>query len=250
MDDSELFALGTMTNSSPAMFDRRRRILSETRHMIEEGGLEGFSIRDLCRRADVSSRTIYNAFGSKEAVVALAIKAYFDAFYRRMGFDLDSVTFEGALQRQLTTTLRNLELPNYLHAVAALYFSPTLDAGIRTVLLDMGTRSWLPWLANIRFARQVERWVEIERLAADLSDIQFAKVHQWGLGALSDDAFVEETVRSVLSHLAGSLRGEARASVRNTLIDLGQRNGSWTATRNYAVTQLTKCLVSDCDGKV
>jgi AcrR family transcriptional regulator len=227
MDDVELFALGTMTNSSQTMFDRRRRILHEARRMIGECGIGEFNIRELSRRAEVSSRTIYNAFGGKENVIALAIRAYFDSFHALMTFRSDASLYSGAIERLLATTLRNLQIPNYIHAVASLYFSPTLDNRIRKVLLEIGAKPWLIWLRTIQLTRQLEQWVQIDRLVVDLSDLQYAKVHEWGLGALSGDAFLRSTVDAVSSHLLGTTRGEARMMVRRTLLEMHADTTGW-----------------------
>lgn len=227
MDDDALFALGTMTHSSPAMFERRRRILREARRMIGEGRPDDFNIRELCRRAGVSSRTVYNAFGGKEAVIALAIKDYFEAFHQSMRFVSDEDSLEGALERAMAATLRNLQIPNYLRAVTALYFSPTLDPRIRHVLLDIGRRQWLAWLQLLRSRRQLERGIEPEQIAADLSDLQFAKVHQWGLGVLPGDRLVDATALSVLTHVAGATRGAVRIAVRARLNALGRDTAEW-----------------------
>ncbi|MBY8824352.1 TetR/AcrR family transcriptional regulator [Sphingomonas colocasiae] len=227
MDDDALFALGTMTNSSPAMFERRRRILREARRMIGEGRMDDFNIRELCRRAEVSSRTVYNAFGGKEAVIALAIRDYFEAFHQSMTFVSDEDSFDGALERVMAATLRNLQIPNYLRAVTALYFSPTLDPQIRRVLLDIGRRQWFAWLRQVRSRRQLERGIDPEQMAVDLSDLQFAKVHQWGLGALAEDQLVDVTACSVLTHVAGATRGEARASVRAKLQAMNRGTPAW-----------------------
>ena len=227
MNDVAIFALGSMTNSSPAMFDRRRRILREARLMIGEVRIDDFNIRELCRRADVSSRTIYNAFGGKEAVIALAISEYYEAFHRAMTFDHPSDTFDGAVERFLAQILRSLQIPNYLHAVAALYFSPTIDPAIRAVLLGSGVRAWQYWLAEMRVRRQIEKGVDVGALLIDLSDIQFAKVHQWGLGAIADDRLLATTVTSVLTHLAGATRGAARDAVRQTTAELRDARPTW-----------------------
>ena len=227
MDDDALFALGAMTHSSPAMFERRRRILREARRMIGAGRLDDFNIRALCRRAGVSSRTVYNAFGGKEAVIALAIKDYFEAFHQSMLFLSAEDSFEGALERVMAATLRNLQIPNYLHAVTALYFSPTLDPRIRHVLLDIGRRQWLPWLQLLRSRRQLERGIEPEPMAVDLSDLQFAKVSQWGLGALAGDRLVNATALSALTHVAGATRGAARVAVRQWLDALVRDTPEW-----------------------
>lgn len=227
MDDAALFALGTMTHGSPAMFDRRRRILREARRMIGEVRIDDFNIRELCHRASVSSRTVYNAFGSKETVIALAITDYFEAFRRSMTFVAAADRFEGAFERTMAATLRNLQIPNYLHAVTALYFSPTIDLEIREALLDIARRSWLPWLATLRGKRQLERGIDPEALSAELSDMQFAKVHQWGLGVLDDDAMVGATARGVLTQIAGATRGEARGAVRAMLDELNKETPVW-----------------------
>ncbi len=229
MDDDALFALGTMTHSSPAMFERRRRILREARRMIGTGRMDDFNIRELCRRAEVSSRTVYNAFGGKEAVIALAIKDYFEAFHQSMTFVASEDSFEGALERAMAATLRNLQIPNYLHAVTALYFSPTLDPQIRNVLLDIGRRQWFAWLRQVRSRRQLERGVDPEQLAIDLSNLQFAKVHQWGLGEVADDRLVDVTASSVLTHVAGATRGEARVAVRAQIDALSRDTAEWRA---------------------
>lgn len=227
MDDHALFALGTMTNSSPAMFERRRRILREARRMIGRGRIDDFNIRELCRRADVSSRTIYNAFGGKETVIALAINDYFESFHDAMMFAAPADTFEGALERQVATTLRNLQIPTYLHAVTALYFSPTLDLQISKVLRAIGQRPWLPWLQSLRCKRQIERGVDSVDAATDLSDIQFAKVHQWGVGEIADDHLLGATMRSVLTYASGAVRGEARARVRKAAEAMDRDSPEW-----------------------
>lgn len=227
MDDEALFALGTMTHSSPAMFERRRRILREARRMIGTGGMDDFNIRELCRRAEVSTRTVYNAFGGKEALVALAIKDYFDAFHKTMTFVANQESFEGALERTMAATLRNLQIPNYFFAVAALHFSPTLDPQIRRVLLDIGRRQWSAWLRNARSRKQLEPGVDIEQLTVDLLDLQFSKVHRWGLGELAEDRLIDVTAASVLTCVAGATRGEARAAVRATLDALSRSTPEW-----------------------
>lgn len=228
MDDTEIFALGNMTNSSQAMFERRRRILDEARRMIGRDGLEAFNIRDLCERAGVASRTLYYAFDSRENIIALAIKGYFEAFDSKIGIGESLSSFEGALAHQVTTTVRNREIPNYLRAVAALYFSPSLHADIRRVMLEIGTRSWRPWVQTIGLGRQLRRGVQVDRLLLDLSNLQFAKVHEWGLDELSDEAFLDRTLDAVLLLLLGATKGAALKDVRDAY-DQIQRSPDYKA---------------------
>jgi AcrR family transcriptional regulator len=245
MDDTEIFALGNMTNSSQAMFERRRRILDEARRMIGRGGLEAFNIRDLCEKAGVASRTLYYAFDSKENIIALAIKGYFEAFDSKIGIGESLSSFEGALAHQVTTTVRNQEIPNYLRAVAALYFSPSLHPDIRRVMLEIGTRSWRPWLQAVGLGRQLRRGVQVDRMLIDLSNLQFAKVHEWGLGELSDDAFLDRTLDAVLLLLLGATKGAALKDVRESYDQLQRSPGfkdSLIETAHTRIMALSKTL--------
>ena len=67
-----------LTYASPAIRARRRRIQDETRKMIAERGVAGFSMDDLSKRAKVAKRTLYNAFQTKERIIAVAIKESFE----------------------------------------------------------------------------------------------------------------------------------------------------------------------------
>ncbi|WP_420363506.1 TetR/AcrR family transcriptional regulator [Curtobacterium aetherium] len=47
----------------------RRRMVAEARRAVVDGGLQGFTIEQLCERVGVSRRTFFNHFASKEDVV-------------------------------------------------------------------------------------------------------------------------------------------------------------------------------------
>ncbi|MGE4322456.1 MAG: TetR/AcrR family transcriptional regulator [Sphingobium sp.] len=220
MDDSEIYALGGMTNSSKAMFERRRRILSVTTRMIETEGLEGFNIRALSDRAKVAPRTIYNAFGSKEGLMALAISRSFTRFHERIGYDARADTIEGVMDRWLTAVLRNLENRNFPRAVTALYFSPTAHPMIREAIEKLGANAFRGWFDRLFLERQLDRGVSVDLLARDMSNLQFAILHEWCSGSLSDEGLAPRLVESGLIHLSGVTRGAARTDVRAYLTDL------------------------------
>lgn len=212
--DMELLALQKMINSSEAMFDRRRRILREARRMISESGLEMLNMRDLGRRSDVSTKTIYNAFGSKEMVIALAIYTYFEKFVTHTQFDEDAHTFTGALARQTTSTLRDIDIPNYMRAVIALYFSPTVHPTIHAVLIDLATRSWLGWLKGVEDRRELHPGVVVRELLVDLSNVQYGRIHEWSTGGIDDEVFMRRSLSSVLLLLMGATVGDAHDEIR------------------------------------
>jgi TetR/AcrR family transcriptional regulator, cholesterol catabolism regulator len=205
----ELLAVGKMINSSEAMFDRRRRILSEARKMISRGGLESFNMRDLGARAGVSTRTIYNAFTSKEMVVALAIHVYYESFVSHVMYTGDAHSFRGALARQVTSTLRDVDIPHYMKALVALFYSPTLHPDIESVLLDLASRSWVPWLRRLQAARQIRRGVDLDDLIDELASIQYGRIQKWCRGQHDADEFLNKTLADVLLLIMGATTGRA-----------------------------------------
>ncbi len=219
-ENLEILALRNMINSSEAMFDRRRRILREARQIISEQGLEDLNMRELSRRAAVSTKTIYNAFGSKETVIALAIYTYFQQFISHMHFSRDSADFEGALSRQTTSTLRDVDIPNYMKALVALYFSTTLHPAIRAVLLDLATRSWIDWLNIVEDRRELESGVVLRELLIDLSNLQYGRIQEWCSGLVDDDIFVRKSLSGILLLLMGATCGKTRVQVQKTFFAL------------------------------
>jgi len=53
---------------------RRDRIIAITRELIAELGIESITMRDLAQRCSVAVATLYNQFGSREAIIAEALR--------------------------------------------------------------------------------------------------------------------------------------------------------------------------------
>src|SRR5690349_19718585 len=68
----------------------RRAILIATAELVRERGFDGVTIEEISRVADISPRTFFNYFGSKEEAVAgelpvLPDQSYLDAFIADRG---------------------------------------------------------------------------------------------------------------------------------------------------------------------
>src|SRR6266851_1962676 len=103
--------------SSRSIAERRRRILREARKLLAERGIEGFAVRELCRRAEVAQRTLYNAFQSKDRVIALAIREAYEEVNQRFRYRTSAETLEGFLDRLTSVHERNFRARNYTDAV-------------------------------------------------------------------------------------------------------------------------------------
>src|SRR5258708_5157752 len=123
--------------ASPAIVERRRRILKETRKMIAEVGVQGFSVRELCVRSHVALRTLYNAFHSKDRLIAIAIREAYDDVERSIEYTTSAETLEGIINRLTFINTRNMGARNYTKAVASLYFAPDVGEDIWLALQHM-----------------------------------------------------------------------------------------------------------------
>ncbi len=239
MRDNDLYELGNMSSSSPAMFQRRRRILSEVRRLV---GLHGadFSVRELCDRAQIAPNTLYNAFGSKDAVIALAVLGYFEGFFARTEFIHPSDSFEGVMERNIAGALRNIELPQYVHAVAKLYFSDSENLSLRPDFDRLVGRFFLPWLERLRLERQLVKGVDLKRVPGNMAAILFAQVLEWRAGRLDDIGFLDARTDAILCYLGGLTKGDAERSIRKALADFGGKRLNYNAMVKHASGAVAK----------
>ena len=194
--------------SSRHIQERRRRILKEARRMIAENGLENFSIRTLCKNADVAQRTLYNAFQNKERIIAMAIREAYEDVNKYMKYRTSATTLEGIVDRLIFVNTRNLRAANYTRAVTAIYFSPAAKRDVWNVLRDMVFLNLRQWLKAAAKRGGLHDWVDTEEVAADIANLEYATIHDWALGRLSDEQYVKRLVLTVLSLIAGVTRGE------------------------------------------
>lgn len=219
-DDLAIASFGTMVRGSAAMFARRRRILSVARRMMAEGGAEGLAMRELARRADVSLRTLYNAFGSKERLIVAAIRQYFDRFLRAVCDDRDPYHFQSVIETIIAINLRNQQIRPYLAALVAINFSPLSDPAIRVELRRTAAGFLLPWLEFAHASGQLAPGTDIQRVTTNLANLQYAMNQEWLSGVLADDVFVPTILDGVLTYLRGCLRNEAAREAETLLADI------------------------------
>jgi AcrR family transcriptional regulator len=205
------------TYSSPAILARRRRILEETRRLIAEQGLVNFNMNELCKRAGVAKRTLYNAFQTREQMIAIAISEYFQDYVDRIPYTAPPGTLHHNLERLISVSRRNVRIRNYIRAIMSIFFSADANSDIWRTMQGMATRPTLEWLANLAAKRQLQPWVDMHRLAADLVRLEYAVVNDWSLGRIGDEELTPHLLTSFLTVAAGATRGAANAEIREAI---------------------------------
>ncbi|WJS98722.1 TetR/AcrR family transcriptional regulator [Novosphingobium humi] len=211
------------TYASPAIIERRRRILEETRQVIAENGITALNMNDIGRRAGVAKRTLYNAFQTRERMIAAAIQEYFEEYVSRITFAQPSGTLLHNLERMISVVQRNRRIPNYIRAIMSLYFSPEVDEDIWLAMHSMATRQNRAWIENLAAGKQLQAWVEVDTLVDDLVRLEYAMINDWARGRIGDDAILVRLITSYLTLILGAVRGGARKEVEAMLKDIAER---------------------------
>lgn len=196
---------------SPMILARRRRLLKETRAMIAQDGLEGFSVRKLCQKAGVAQRTLYNAFQNKDRLIAFAIREAFEEFQAYVSTSTDATSVSGLLTRTLAINRRNFRVRNYTKAVCAIYFAPTTPRDVWQTLQDMSLRGNRAWLD--RHSNSINGWIDINHFADSMANVQYATINDWCLGRLPDEEYLPRLAENMLTLLAGALHGDVAKEV-------------------------------------
>jgi AcrR family transcriptional regulator len=195
---------------SEAIRARRRRILRETRRLIGERGMEGFTIRALCTRADVAQRTLYNAFGNKDRLIAIAIKEAYEEYNRTARYRAGADTLAGMLERLVTVNRRNFRVRNYTRAVASLYFAPATHHDVWQALQDMTFVNLRIWLAALKASGDLADQVDLDALAALIANVEYATINDWAQGRLTNGDYIARLVENVLVIVIGNTVGATR----------------------------------------
>lgn len=207
--------------SSASIVARRRRILDETHRMIGEVGIHNLCMDEVARRAGVAKRTLYNAFQSKDHLIAAALSRYFEAYEYKVDYS-GAATLDWIIDRLITVARRNLENRGYARALMNIYYSADANPDIHRIIHDSAARSHGPWIRDIALRQQLLPCVDPSKLTSRLVRLRFATVHAWTEGEIPDDELVVEVVQGFLTNLAGATFGAVREEIVAALSTVAQ----------------------------
>lgn len=206
--------------SSGAMAERRNRILSETRKMVSVDGLDNFSIRTLCKRADVAPKTIYNVFQSKDRLIAIAIREAYEGVNRHIHYRTSPDTIEGIVDRLISVNLRNFKAKNYTRAVTSLYFSGSVDYNVWSALRSMVFLNLDHWLTKVEKDGDLLPVMDKDAIAGLFANLEYSVINDWAFDRIPDEDYIMTLVVGVLSLASGVTRGASHDAVQAMLMQI------------------------------
>jgi len=227
---------------SDNIVERRKRILREARKMIAETGLSGFSVRELANRAGIAQKTLYNAFGSKENVIALAIRQYMDEFNSRMTTRFERGTLEERLEKLIKVHSRNVQIRPYTTAIMAVYNSFTADPAIRRVIRHVSEEGLRPFAEALLAKKEFAPGVTLDGFIQLQTTNIYATLTDWCVGEIPDEELVDRIAETYLCGVVSSTKGKIRGEAQRWLEDLREKRPSWTALRKLAEVPAIRSL--------
>ena len=187
-------------------------MLEVAKAMIAEGGPEGFTIRELGRRAKVSVTTIYASFGDKEGLLAAAIEDY----YQRL--PLASARPTASLPKLLAAEhVRAAVLANkaYARQYVNLYFSSTVDPRVHKAIRDTSTAGagHLPWIQKAMRDGDTIPGLSLETITTMLTNHRLLVLQDWAQGRLKDEDLHTAGKMAILIFARGITCGATQARV-------------------------------------
>lgn len=198
---------------SDKMVARRRHILETAQAMLarDDGS---FTMRGLARESGVATATIYNLYGSQDAVIADAVADIFERRVNGMADMPENATFlEAAIARQEAAHREIMREPAFARKMVELYFDAKPGSHVRNMLHSEPSDRLSGQLDDLRANGLVEDWVDCRELADQITRATYAVIALWAAGDIPDDALSPAVLRATFANVAGALKGSARKEV-------------------------------------
>ncbi|HUJ57679.1 MAG TPA: helix-turn-helix domain-containing protein [Kofleriaceae bacterium] len=192
--------------------ERRARIGAVARELVAERGYAGLTMRDLARAARVSVPTLYNLFGSKDAILGAELQAMAGELAAAMPSEA-----EGFLARGLAmfdTGMRLIERePEFFRATIQMFMTSPETGEMRQRTEDAFVGVIAANLAAAQRAGQLEDWADPMLVARHIHANYTAAFLAWGFGNIDFATFRAAAASGACHLLVGVARGRYREDV-------------------------------------
>jgi AcrR family transcriptional regulator len=188
--------------ASPRQEERQRRILQVARREISAIGYDAITMQHLAQASEVSVKTLYNLYGSKDELLIAAVDGLLqDLEQATQRQDVASgvpylLAFYAALSDQVVNT------PHYAEVMAKALFQADSEHRLTRILLGDSIRRVTEQLEIASDKGELVPQVDITALARVFSAHQWGIILVWSKGLLPLEEFRSQSVHSRLMTLA------------------------------------------------
>jgi len=206
---------------------KRGQILRELRRQIGVQGIAGITMRDLALASGVATKTLYNLFGSKDALISESVR---DTYKSVMGAitqsDRDLDAFEQLISYASASAQFNLAEPIYTRAMIYAYYSA--DTSLGSFHQDFHNYiggAFKDLLLQMRQTGDLQPWSPPHVIARQIVESLISTAAEWTKDIWQDEAFVDTSLLSVLSLLYVHLTDRLQSQVQDRIKELSKKLG-------------------------
>lgn len=197
--------------------ERRSRILVAARDLIAQRGYAGLTMRDLAEASRVSVPTLYNLFGSKQALLLGELEETFATVVR----SLEEAGGGNFVERALATCEAGnsdlLAAPGYSRELIHVFLTSEDTQPIRRETGERYAQLMAGILRDGQAAGELEPWVNPLVMARRMFGYYTHTMIEWAQGELDADQFVAATQYGMALMLLGVARGRAKRQLAERL---------------------------------
>jgi AcrR family transcriptional regulator len=198
--------------------ERRKRILAAARKLVVQSGYDGLTMRDLAKAARVSVPTLYNLFGSKDAILLAELEASAKLIAAKIVptasfFKNGEIVFEAGMA-QIE------EAPEFHRAVMQMALTSPESMESRQRAEEAYIALMAGNLAAAKAAGELAPWAEPAIVARHMFALYMACFLAWGMGQLDLATFRAAALSGICHLLIGVARGPFEAEVEERLVAL------------------------------
>jgi len=189
------------TYASPRQLERQQRVLACARVAISKVGYDRLTMKDLAESSEVSTKTLYNLYNSKDELLVAAVAD----LLADLAEQHDVVAAEPGIARMLARvsaiSAQVVATPAYAETMARTLFQASKDNDLIEVLLKNARLTVLSQLREAEKAGELQPGVDLEQTATVLTGHQWSVVLMWNKGLIPLKEFEEQAQRSQLMSL-------------------------------------------------
>lgn len=204
------------TGPTPLQIERERRIFDACLQLLTTHGDENLTIRDLAAASGVAVATLYNRYGTRDALIARVV---LDQYQTRIQSKLDLADTSQAPLAQLLSILHVIVVETrrakaFARVLLGAYFRTDTHREMPARLHDAVLRTVAVPIARMRAGQELLDWVESDALAEEVVNRYFAVSLLWAQGRVPGTRYEQRVLSSVLMSLAAvSAPAQAKAAL-------------------------------------
>ena len=196
--------------------ERRVRILAAARKLVTKCGYDGLTMRELAQVARVSVPTLYNLFGSKDAILVAELESTVQKIAAQIPLAGDSFFARGMAGFEAGMHIVEAQ-PELFRAALTMFLTSPEMAATRRRIEDGYIMVMAGTLSAAKAAGQLADWAEPAIVARHMFAQYIAIFMSWGIGDLDVPTFRLAAVSGVCHLLAGVARGQFATDVEAKL---------------------------------